>query len=110
MTLLSVHLQMGDGRRVARHLQVLGSGRLHADLGRDEWGGCRAQVMVLSQDRDKGRVALSTRKLERTKGDMLRDPQKARALLWAQPSDCMLQPATRHPALYTMLGECVSVP
>jgi hypothetical protein len=35
--------------------------------------------MVLSQDRDKGRVALSTRKLERTKGDMLRDPQKARA-------------------------------
>ena len=35
---------------------------------------------MLSQDRDKGRVALSTRKLERTKGDMLRDPQKARAL------------------------------
>ena len=35
--------------------------------------------MVLSQDRDKGRVALSTRKLERTKGDMLRDPQKVSA-------------------------------
>ncbi len=34
--------------------------------------------MVLSQDREKGRVALSTRKLERTKGDMLRDPQKVR--------------------------------
>jgi hypothetical protein len=36
--------------------------------------------MVLSQDRDKGRVALSTRKLERTKGDMLRDPQKVGAV------------------------------
>ena len=32
--------------------------------------------MVLSQDAEKGRVALSTRKLERKKGDMLRDPQK----------------------------------
>ncbi len=39
---------------------------------------CAEQVMVLSQDREKGRVALSTRKLERTKGDMLRDPQKVR--------------------------------
>jgi small subunit ribosomal protein S1 len=38
--------------------------------------GDKLKVMVLSQDRDKGRVALSTRKLERTKGDMLRDPQK----------------------------------
>lgn len=38
--------------------------------------GDKLKVMVLSQDREKGRVALSTRKLERTKGDMLRDPQK----------------------------------
>lgn len=31
--------------------------------------------MVLSQDKDRGRVTLSTKKLEATPGDMLRDPQ-----------------------------------
>eukprot|EP00959_Pyramimonas_sp_CCMP1952_P075249 1572606-Pyramimonas_sp.AAC.1 len=31
--------------------------------------------MILSQDRERGRVSLSTRKLEPTPGDMLRDPQ-----------------------------------
>lgn len=36
--------------------------------------GDKLKVMVLSQDRDKGRVALSTKKLEPTPGDMLRDP------------------------------------
>jgi small subunit ribosomal protein S1 len=30
--------------------------------------------MVLSQDRERGRVALCTKKLEPTPGDMLRDP------------------------------------
>ena len=34
------------------------------------------QVMVLSQDRDRGRMSLSTKKLEPLPGDMLRDPQK----------------------------------
>lgn len=32
------------------------------------------QVMVLSQEREKGRVSLCTKKLEPTPGDMLRDP------------------------------------
>lgn len=31
--------------------------------------------MILSQDRERGRVTLSTKKLEPTPGDMLRDPQ-----------------------------------
>ena len=31
--------------------------------------------MVLSTDRDRGRITLSTKKLEVTRGDMLRDPQ-----------------------------------
>lgn len=35
-----------------------------------------SQVMVLSQDRDRGRVTLSTKKLEPQPGDMLRDPQR----------------------------------
>jgi small subunit ribosomal protein S1 len=32
--------------------------------------------MILSQDSDRGRVTLSTKKLEPEPGDMLRDPQK----------------------------------
>lgn len=31
--------------------------------------------MILSMDRDMGRVTLSTKKLEKEPGDMLRDPQ-----------------------------------
>jgi small subunit ribosomal protein S1 len=31
--------------------------------------------MILSMDKDRGRVTLSTKKLEATAGDMLRDPQ-----------------------------------
>ncbi|KXZ42870.1 hypothetical protein GPECTOR_113g282 [Gonium pectorale] len=37
--------------------------------------GDKIKVMILSQDRDRGRVTLSTKKLEPTPGDMLRDPQ-----------------------------------
>ena len=33
-----------------------------------------AQVMILTLDKEKGRVSLSTKKLEPTPGDMLRDP------------------------------------
>jgi small subunit ribosomal protein S1 len=31
--------------------------------------------MILSMDKDRGRVTLSTKKLEKEPGDMLRDPQ-----------------------------------
>jgi small subunit ribosomal protein S1 len=31
-------------------------------------------VMILSQDKDRGRISLSTKKLEPTPGDMLRNP------------------------------------
>jgi small subunit ribosomal protein S1 len=37
--------------------------------------GDKLKVMILSMDRDKGRVTLSTKKLEKEAGDMLRDPQ-----------------------------------
>lgn len=36
--------------------------------------GDKIKVMVLSQDKERGRVALCTKKLEPTPGDMLRDP------------------------------------
>ncbi len=32
------------------------------------------QVMILTLDKEKGRVSLSTKKLEPTPGDMVRDP------------------------------------
>ena len=37
--------------------------------------GDKLKVMILSMDKDRGRVTLSTKKLEQTPGDMLRDPQ-----------------------------------
>lgn len=37
--------------------------------------GDKLKVMILSMDLDKGRVTLSTKKLEKEPGDMLRDPQ-----------------------------------
>lgn len=37
--------------------------------------GDKLKVMVLSQDRERGRISLSTKKLEPTPGDMLRNPQ-----------------------------------
>eukprot|EP00243_Klebsormidium_subtile_P001436 TRINITY_DN1246_c0_g1_i1.p1 TRINITY_DN1246_c0_g1~~TRINITY_DN1246_c0_g1_i1.p1 ORF type:complete len:423 (+),score=116.99 TRINITY_DN1246_c0_g1_i1:290-1558(+) len=37
--------------------------------------GDKIKVMILSQDSDRGRISLSTKKLEPTPGDMLRNPQ-----------------------------------
>jgi small subunit ribosomal protein S1 len=37
--------------------------------------GDKVKVMVLSQDRERGRVTLTTKKLEPKPGDMLKDPQ-----------------------------------
>jgi len=36
--------------------------------------GDKLKVMVLSQDKDRGRISLSTKKLEPTPGDMIRNP------------------------------------
>ena len=47
--------------------------------------GDRIKVMVLSQDRERGRVALCTKKLEPTPGDMLRDPGERSGPGQAQP-------------------------
>jgi len=41
------------------------------------------QVMILSRDQERGRVSLSTKKLEPTPGDMLRDP----ALVYARADE-----------------------
>ena len=48
----------------------------HEHPGRSDEACCLvSQVMILSHDRDKGRLSLSTKKLEPTPGDMLRNPQ-----------------------------------
>eukprot|EP00899_Mesostigma_viride_P025582 jgi/Mesvir1/6208/Mv00890-RA.1 len=47
--------------------------------------GDELKVMILSQDRERGRISLSTKKLEPTPGDMLRDP----ALAAAQSGDLL---------------------
>ena len=41
------------------------------------------QVMILTLDKEKGRVSLSTKKLEPTPGDMVRDP----ALVYARADE-----------------------
>lgn len=38
------------------------------------WRFLSLQVMILSHDRERGRVSLSTKKLEPTPGDMIRNP------------------------------------
>lgn len=40
----------------------------------DLWWLLHTQVMILSQDKGRGRISLSTKKLEPTPGDMLRNP------------------------------------
>ncbi|KAK9806089.1 hypothetical protein WJX72_000808 [[Myrmecia] bisecta] len=45
--------------------------------------GDKLKVMILTQDRERGRVSLSTKKLEPTPGDMLRDP----ALVYARAEE-----------------------
>lgn len=39
------------------------------------WAWWGVQVMVLTQERDRGRLNLSTKRLERHPGDMLRNPK-----------------------------------
>jgi small subunit ribosomal protein S1 len=43
-----------------------------------DWQGIQnaliVQVMILSQDKERSRISLSTKKLEPTPGDMLRNP------------------------------------
>ncbi|KAL5981604.1 ribosomal 40S subunit protein S1B [Asimina triloba] len=46
-----------------------------ADIGTVLQPGDSLKVMILSHDRERGRVSLSTKKLEPTPGDMIRNPQ-----------------------------------
>ena len=57
--------------------------------------------MILSQDRERGRISLSTKKLEPTPGDMLKDP----ALVYEKADEmaatfrCALPPPSSLPCI-----------
>lgn len=66
-------IDLGGGASGLLHISQISHDRiLNVDKVLSE--GDKVKVMVLSQDRERGRVALCTKKLEPTPGDMLRDP------------------------------------
>lgn len=66
-------IDLGSGVSGLLHISQISHDRiLNVDKVLAE--GDAVKVMVLSQDRERGRVALCTKKLEPTPGDMLRDP------------------------------------
>ncbi len=66
-------IDLGGGASGLLHISQISHDRiLNVDKVLAE--GDKIKVMILSQDRERGRVALCTKKLEPTPGDMLRDP------------------------------------
>ncbi|KAL6770250.1 PRPS1 [Auxenochlorella protothecoides x Auxenochlorella symbiontica] len=66
-------IDLGGGSSGLLHISQISSARITAVdrvLSPDD----RIKVLVLSQDRDKGRISLCTKKLEPAPGDMLKDP------------------------------------
>ena len=66
-------IDIGNGVSGLLHISQISHDRI-ANVEKVLSEGDRIKVMILSQDREKGRVALCTKKLEPTPGDMLRDP------------------------------------
>lgn len=55
------------------HISQISHDRI-TDVGNVLQPGDKLKVMILTQDRERGRISLSTKKLEPTPGDMLRNP------------------------------------
>lgn len=55
------------------HVSQISHDRI-TDVGNVLQPGDKLKVMILSQDRERGRISLSTKRLEPTPGDMLRNP------------------------------------
>eukprot|EP00887_Chlorella_sp_A99_P001165 scaffold14.g1165.t1 len=66
-------VDIGGGVSGLLHISQISHDRI-ANVDKVLSEGDRIKVMVLSQERDKGRVSLCTKKLEPMPGDMLRDP------------------------------------
>jgi len=67
-------LDLGNGTVGLLHVSQISHDRI-ISVDKILREGDRLKVMVLSMDQQRGRVTLSTKKLEPTPGDMLRDPQ-----------------------------------
>jgi small subunit ribosomal protein S1 len=66
-------IDLGSGMSGLLHISQISHDRI-LNVDKVLCEGDKIKVMVLSQDRERGRVALCTKKLEPTPGDMLRDP------------------------------------
>ena len=66
-------MDLGGGMAGLLHISQISHDRI-VNVEKVLAEGDRLKVMVLSQDKERGRVALCTKKLEPTPGDMLRDP------------------------------------
>jgi small subunit ribosomal protein S1 len=66
-------IDLGGGMAGLLHISQISHDRI-VNVEKVLAEGDRLKVMVLSQDKERGRVALCTKKLEPTPGDMLRDP------------------------------------
>jgi len=67
-------LDLGNGTVGLLHVSQISHDRI-VSVDKILREGDRLKVMVLSMDQQRGRVTLSTKKLEPTPGDMLRSPQ-----------------------------------
>ncbi|GAB4818527.1 hypothetical protein N2152v2_005573 [Parachlorella kessleri] len=67
-------VDIGNGVSGLLHISQISHDRI-ANVDKVLSDGDRIKVMVLSQDKERGRLALCTKKLEPTPGDMLRDPK-----------------------------------
>lgn len=76
-------IDLGNGASGLLHISQISHDRI-LNVDKVLADGDRIKVMVLSQDKERGRLALCTKKLEPTPGDMLRDPalvyEKAEAM------------------------------
>lgn len=66
-------IDLGSGMSGLLHISQISHDRI-LNVEKVLAEGDKIKVMVLSQDRERGRVALCTKKLEPNPGDMLRDP------------------------------------
>lgn len=66
-------VDLGNGASGLLHISQISHDRI-LNVEKVVAEGDKIKVMVLSQDKERGRVALCTKKLEPTPGDMLRDP------------------------------------
>lgn len=66
-------IDLGSGASGLLHISQISHDRI-LNVEKVLAEGDKIKVMVLSQDKERGRIALCTKKLEPTPGDMLRDP------------------------------------